>query len=569
MKFLRPTLFICLFALKLAILDAKLIKETLTITNSIIASDCYERHAVLVNNQLPGPEIRAEIGDKLEITIENKLDQEFSMHWHGINHKEAPWSDGVPWITQLPIPAGENYVYKFTVHDAGTYYYHSHSRFQAFSALGALVVHNPSDNKELGYDEERVVVLSEYYHDNEDLLLDMKERMNPMAIVNAGDAILVNGKALEPLVLANSCNNPNVTDSRCRKGKCQMAHIEVEKGKKYRFRFINAGAMSSLRLNIPQHKATLVEVDGHLVNPFSMDSIANIDLHIGQRYSFIIDADQMAQNYYVTVGIDGIADLKTAFILHYKDAAGDLSQVVQQRPPEGSLITFSQAIPSLSDAFPTIKPKNADAPATADRTMIFEITMPDDVYKINNGAWEPTFHSHLLEMAYKNPKSILNQTNVYEIKHQEVVDLVVQLGPRFCGTHPWHMHGNTFWDMGGGPGKYNGTAVLTKEPIRRDTVSIRSFPESDSKLGCGWRVLRLKAENAGMWHMHCHIHHHMAMGMQLVLAVGVDQLPKIPKDMESTVLGIKESKTSAAATATPAAALLIAIFGIKWCIYGF
>jgi len=322
--------------------------------------------------------------------------------------------------------------------------------------------------------------------------------------------------------------------------------VEVEQGKRYRFRFINAGAHSSFRLNIPQHEATLVEVDSTLVKPVVADPLDGYDINVAQRMSVIVKADQNPGNYYVTVGIDEAPDLRTAFILHYKNATA-IQQLVTQAPPMNQLVFFNKSIDAVATATPTLQPFDAKVKTPdSNRTLILNVTMtPDgDRFLVNNKTFTSAANRHLLEMAYKDPKSVLQLANVYELKLGETVDLVIHLGNCFM-AHPWHIHGNAFWDMGGGNGFYNeatSKAKLAKSTVQRDTVSVRSFISTSVAGSCGWRVLRLQVTNPGLWHMHCHIHDHMMNGMQIVLAAGLDKLPQIPTSLRTMVLSVDPNK---------------------------
>ena len=72
------------------------------------------------NDKVPGPEIRVRQGERLRITVENRLAEETTVHWHGLRVPNA--MDGVPHLTQRPIGPGENFVYEFDLPDAGTYW---------------------------------------------------------------------------------------------------------------------------------------------------------------------------------------------------------------------------------------------------------------------------------------------------------------------------------------------------------------------------------------------------------------------------------------------------------------
>ncbi len=77
------------------------------------------------NGSCPGPTIQVQQGDRVRVIFENRLPESTSLHWHGL---EIPIEqDGVPYISQKPVAPGEKYVYEFTVHQEGTFFYHAHT----------------------------------------------------------------------------------------------------------------------------------------------------------------------------------------------------------------------------------------------------------------------------------------------------------------------------------------------------------------------------------------------------------------------------------------------------------
>ncbi|AKU91980.1 multicopper oxidase family protein [Vulgatibacter incomptus] len=78
------------------------------------------------NGQLPGPTIRVMVGDTLRVRFLNRLPQPSTIHWHGIRLPNG--MDGVPGVTQPPIPPGGSFVYEFVARDPGTFWYHPHIR---------------------------------------------------------------------------------------------------------------------------------------------------------------------------------------------------------------------------------------------------------------------------------------------------------------------------------------------------------------------------------------------------------------------------------------------------------
>lgn len=97
------------------------------------------------NGSSPGPELRVRQGDTLAIRFDNQTPEGSSVHWHGIRLDNA--MDGVPDLTQPLVKAGEGFDYRFTVPDAGTYWYHSHNRSWeqvAKGLYGPLIVEEPN-----------------------------------------------------------------------------------------------------------------------------------------------------------------------------------------------------------------------------------------------------------------------------------------------------------------------------------------------------------------------------------------------------------------------------------------
>lgn len=105
------------------------------------------------NGSMPGPTLEAVEGDKVRIVVHNKLPESTVMHWHGL---EVPIAmDGVPGLTQDPIPPGGAYTYEFTLRQNGTFFYHSHGAMQeGMGMVGLFIIHprsahNPPVNRDI------------------------------------------------------------------------------------------------------------------------------------------------------------------------------------------------------------------------------------------------------------------------------------------------------------------------------------------------------------------------------------------------------------------------------------
>lgn len=124
--------------------------------------------------------------------------------------------------------------------------------------------------------------------------------------------------------------NPFVGRGQCDQ-KCDSASnfhaplevFKVQKGKRYRFRVVsNAYLNCPFIVSVQSHKMLLIASDGAPVEPFPVSTFM---IHAGERYDFILEANQTVNNYYLTV--QGMIDcgkdfLKTrqAAVIHYDTA---------------------------------------------------------------------------------------------------------------------------------------------------------------------------------------------------------------------------------------------------------
>src|ERR1700730_8314716 len=112
------------------------------------------------NRSAPGPTIQANEGDRVRFVFENHLPEPTSIHWHGL---EIPIEmDGVPGIGQKPVMPGERYVYEFSLHQNGTFFYHPHMAMQEMvGMLGGFIIH-PKTSHTPHVDKDYLIALQEY-----------------------------------------------------------------------------------------------------------------------------------------------------------------------------------------------------------------------------------------------------------------------------------------------------------------------------------------------------------------------------------------------------------------------
>ncbi|KAE9992041.1 hypothetical protein EG327_010340 [Venturia inaequalis] len=181
-----------------------------------IAPDGVTKQGLVINGAFPGPTIQANWGT--------------SIHWHGLLQKGTPWLDGVPTVSECPIPPGKTMTYRSRADQYGTSWYHSHYSAQyAGGALGAMIIHGP---RHADYDVDLgPIILSDWYHKS---YLDLVEATmtSIIGLPPWSDNNLIQGKGNYPCA---------ITTQYCVAG-AGIAKFFFKTGKKYRLRLINTGS---------------------------------------------------------------------------------------------------------------------------------------------------------------------------------------------------------------------------------------------------------------------------------------------------------------------------------------
>ncbi len=112
------------------------------------------------NGCMPGPTIEVQEGDRVRIIFENRLPEMITIHWHGL---EVPIAmDGVPGVTQPPVKPGDSFTYEFTLHQNGTYFYHSHMPMQEMMGMIGLFIIHPEKPHAPRVEKDFGIILQEW-----------------------------------------------------------------------------------------------------------------------------------------------------------------------------------------------------------------------------------------------------------------------------------------------------------------------------------------------------------------------------------------------------------------------
>ncbi|KAG5649822.1 Acyl-coenzyme A oxidase 2 [Sphagnurus paluster] len=460
------------------------------VLNADIAPDGFTRSAVLAGSSqtdvsFPGPLVVGKKGDRFQLNVidgltDSTMLQSTSIHWHGLFQEGSSWADGPVGVTQCPIAPGNSFLYDFTVPDqAGTFWYHSHLSTQYCDGLrGALVVYDPFDPYASLYDvdnESTVITLADWYH-----------TPAPSAgLVPTPDATLINGLGRQ----AGGATSP-------------LAIINVQPNARYRFRLVSISCDPNYVFSIDGHTMNIIEVDGVNVTPLTVDSI---QIFVGQRYSFILTANQPVDNYWVraqpntgTTTFDG--GINSA-ILRYAGA--------DEVDPT---TTSSLSNPMLeTNLHPLENPGAPGAPNANGADVQINLAVAFDFnalgFTVNGVRFVPPTVPVLLQVmsGARTAQELLPSGSVYTLPPNQVIELSIP-GGAVGGPHPFHLHGHTFDVV-----RSAGSSVYNYEnPVRRDVVSIGLAGDNVT--------IRFKTDNAGPWILHCHIDWHLEIGLAVVFA---------------------------------------------------
>ncbi|KAG0270935.1 hypothetical protein BGZ95_001345 [Linnemannia exigua] len=481
-----------------------------TISQKTIAPDGLERPMLLVNGMFPGPLIEANTGDRIVVKVTNSLVNGTAIHWHGMFQNGTNWMDGSGGVTQCPIPPGQSFTYNFTVPQQwGTYWWHAHAASQYVDGIvGPFVIHSPDEAHLKQYDEDVIVMLSDYYHTPSPTLVSWYLSPASDGSEPVPDNGLINGRnffncTLDPVSLFP-------THAPCH-SNAPRSVFDFQPGLRYRIRIINAGSFADFQFSMDNHTLSVIEADGVDMQPVEVN---RIPIHVGQRYSAIVKANQKVDNYWIRAQMNlncfneenPALDASVKALVHYAGAPASQSA--------SSTDWADEAWPGrcLDLEARMLKPFIARDAPTADVQVILDMSFQKITKKrvslgyVNETSWVPLKKAATLFQANKGKIKFAASQFVITLNQTQTVELVVNNYDE--GSHPFHLHGHQVYVVGEGKGRYipGESPLNTFNPLRRDTVTLQTF---------GYTVLRFVNDNPGMWPFHCHINPHLDAGLMV------------------------------------------------------
>ena len=249
-------------------------------------------HAVAINGTIPGPMLRLREGQTARIHVTNLLDEDTSVHWHGLL---VPFQfDGVPGVSFPGIRPGETFVYEFPVRQSGTYWWHSHSGLQEqVGHYGPLII-DPAHDHGAPFDREFVLLLSEFtpMHPHQIMRkLKVSEGYFNYTKQTATEGDMPLAERLEwGRMRMDPRDISDVTGSTYTflvNGHSPADDLEFlfAPGERVRLRVINGSAMTFFNFRIPGVPLTVIQADGQDVRDVAVDEL---QIGVAETYDLVV-----------------------------------------------------------------------------------------------------------------------------------------------------------------------------------------------------------------------------------------------------------------------------------------
>jgi FtsP/CotA-like multicopper oxidase with cupredoxin domain len=408
------------------------------------------------NGGMPGPALRLRQGTPFHATVENRLAESTTVHWHGIRLPNL--MDGVPGLTQQPIPPGGRFEYAFTPPDAGTFWYHSHqnSLVQMGRGLaGALLVEEADPPR---VDRDLLWAIQDWrLQPDAQLAPGFSNRMEMAMNGRVGNTVTINGKLPEAL--------------------------RVRAGERIRLRLLNAAIARIMALRFEGHRPAIVAIDGQPCAPHE-PADGRVLLGPAMRIDLMLDMEgESGRTYHVTDDFYG--DRLSYTLIRF---AYDKAMPLRSNPLDA---------PMRLPANPLPRPDLASAVA-------YDIRL--------QGGMMSGMAGGMMGMGGGAPWAINGQSMTGDGSGDMPPMFTVERG-RSClldfrnetaWWHPMHLHGHSFRVLA-----RDGAPIANDE--WGDTVLVR--PREHVRVA-------FVADNPGKWMLHCHVMEHQVGGLMTAIRVG-------------------------------------------------
>ncbi|KAL5973519.1 hypothetical protein ACLOJK_030170 [Asimina triloba] len=566
------SLLLCIITVLASLASADVVEHTFHVGNLTVQPLCEEVNIVAVNGTLPGPTIDVREGDQLVVDVINESPYNMTIHWHGIFQLLTGWADGPAYVTQCPMLPGNTYTYRFNVTmQEGTLWWHSHITWLRATVYGALII-RPRAGRSYPHitpHREFPIMLGTL-----SLSLSLSEHGLKLTYRRAGE--WWNDEVIDVATLADAYTINGRPGDLYECANNNTYKQEVEQGKTYMLRVINAALNTQLFFKLAGHNLTVVAIDASYTEPYDTDFIV---IAPGQTTDVLFTANAspgayyMAAHPYITTDLE-FTNTSTTGVIQYAGAESSSPQMPLLPPYEdtASAHRFYSNLTALRNfsRLPILYGGSKRVPLQMDERMFITIGLglapgPDGgalqiAASMNNESFRLPRALSLLEAHYGGKEGIYtddfpdtppvvfdytNRSNISEelvatVKSTKVkrlrfnsrVEIVFQnTAIMGIANHPMHLHGYDFYVLAQGFGNYDRATAESMfnlvNPQVRNTIAVPTG---------GWAVIRFRANNPGVWMMHCHLDVHMDWGMSMAFVVDdgptpSTTLPAPPSDL--------------------------------------
>jgi CopA family copper-resistance protein len=521
----------------------------LYITDTIVNFTGKLRRAIAVNGQIPMPTLTFTEGDTAVIYAHNELDEETSLHWHGLLLPNR--YDGVPNLTQMPIEPHTTFVYEYPIIQHGTHWYHSHSGLQEqIGMYGSFVMNKaPSaTNLRKGIDDLPTVpiVLSEWTDMNPNNVHRMLHNATDWFAIKKGttqsyaEAIkqgYFKTKVLNEWKRMNAMDVSDVYyDYFFINGKNDSQLSQFKAGDKVRLRISNGGASTYFWLTYAGGKMSVVANDGNDVEPVEVDRLivgvsetydVVVTIPDNKAYGFLATSEDRTKSATIYLGngekqaarplpklkyFEGMKMMNGMMLMN-----GNLDDMNMRM----SLNQMDMNVVMYPEITGEIQPKTKHDMGNMGKKSEDKM----DNMKMDENQYNSNALSDIVTLNYAMLKSptpsvlpqnvptkelrfelsgnmnryvwsidnkVVSETDKILIKKGENVKIIIYNGSMM--RHPMHLHGHDFRLLNG-QGDYAPLKnIVDIMPMETDTLEFNANVEGD-------------------WFFHCHILYHMMSGM--------------------------------------------------------
>ncbi|KUJ13615.1 uncharacterized protein LY89DRAFT_709299 [Mollisia scopiformis] len=461
-----------------------------TIQRSKIAPDGYLKKVLLINGQFPGPQIEANWGDTIQVTVRNEItnpEEGTALHWHGILQRTSQWFDGVPSVQQCPIPPGGTFTYTFLADSYGTSWYHSHYSAQYAGGLfGPLVIHGPET---VPYDiDVGPVFVTDYYHQDYFSIVEDLFSSDFGVVAVPGDNSFINGR--NPF----NCSTKAINDTTPCFNNAPRSKFKFTAGKKHRLRLINAGASALQKFSIDGHNLTIIANDFTPVIPYETQFVT---IAVGQRTDIIVEGLPGATGSYWARSASpqgacaNTNEPNATAIVYYEN---------EYTPDTTPWPIFEESIQicandDLTETVPWYSLATPPSPATTKEILIDLVQNETGsfLFTMNNVSFRGDFNAPILLLSNQGNNSYPEdpQWNVYNFGSNDSTRIILN------NNNP------------------EPTQCIC---MRRDTQLVPGY---------GYLVISFFADNPGAWPLHCHVAWHVSNGLYVTVLERPDDIANL------------------------------------------